>query len=346
MVEQVLAIFTQMAGGTAAVVGAEVGQAVSTIVRDRLGATDRGRTAIGTLDTSPADPVAVEELRNVIQSEVDADPDFAERLALALAGPPPAYVPRINTGISFDNSPVRGRPIISTAAVTISNTRNVRFSLLAGALVLVALVILGLYGGVQLLNQDDSPEQGRGGSGKSLMTIKDATRAKEILPGLDSLPTGWRVLADNPKASVCGEGAAKCGKGILVFANTSYAPTLDFDEATIELATYESVETAAAGYAALKQDNARLAPTPVAMPNVAGDESAAVSWRDNQSPGISRGSGAFAAVRVGTAVIRISIAKKGGGGTDLDVLQSFAATTSARAQQAQSGETPSAVMTY
>ncbi|MGY4974053.1 hypothetical protein ACWGCC_33385 [Streptomyces nigrescens] len=347
MVEQVLAIFTQMASGTAAAVGAEVGQAVSTIVRDRLGTTERGRTAISTVDTSPTDPAAVAELRNVIQAEVAADPHFAERIALALVGPPPASAPSINAGISFANSPVRGRPIISMAGVSISNTRNVRFSLLAAALVLVALVALGLYGGVRLFNGGGSPEQGGGGSGNSATAIKDATLAKKIFPGLDSLPTGWSVRAGNPKEVRCGTGRAMC-KDSLLDVQTSYTPSFDFDQAQIEVVTYGSVGAATAGYAEIKRQNADFGstPKPVAMSNVGGDESAAVEWANSPTPGITEATGAFAAVRVGTVVINVVMLDKGAGGTDLRILQSFAATTTARAKQAQNGEAPSAVMTH
>ncbi|MCX5610047.1 MULTISPECIES: hypothetical protein [unclassified Streptomyces] len=346
MVEQVLAIFTQMAGGTAAVVGAEVGHAVSAIVRDRLGTTEQGRAAISTVETSPTDPAAVEQLRDLVESEMAADPRFAERIALALAGPPPASAPRINTGISFDNSPVRGRPIISMAGVTVSNTRNVRFSLLAAALVLVALLALGLYGGTQLFNGDDSPAQGGAGSQNSATAIKDAALAKTIPPGMDSLPTGWSVGSGYPKEFRCGGMPAKC-RDALLDIQTSYTPGFYFDQAQIEVVTYPSVEAATVGYAEIKRENADFGstPTPVAMSNTGGDESAAVEWANSPTPGITEATGAFAVVRVGTVVINVVMMDEGAGGTDLGILQSFAATATARAQQAQNGQAPSAVMT-
>ncbi len=344
MVEQVLAIFAQVASGTAAAVGAEVGQTVTTIVRDRLVATDRGRTAISTIDASPTDPAAVAELRNVIQAEVDADPRFAERIALALAGPPPAAQPRINTGISFDNSPVRGRTIISTAGVTVTNTRNVRLSLLAAAVVLVALLALGLYGGKQLINADDSPAQGPG-SGSTVTVLKDPAVVKEISPGMNSLPTGWGVRDDYPREFDCRAGD-KCTDAVLN-VQTAYTPGFEFDQAQIEVLTYKSVKAATAGYTESKRQHANFGstPTPVALPNVGGDDSAAFDWANSPTSGITEATGAMAVVRVGTVVINIVMLDEGAGGTDLGILQSFAATTTARAQQALNGEAPSAVMT-
>ncbi|MFJ2110272.1 hypothetical protein ACIOHH_37645 [Streptomyces microflavus] len=346
MVEQALAIFTQVASGTAAAVGAEVGQTVSTLVRDRLVATDRGRTAISTVDASPTDPAAVAELRTIIQAEVDADPHFAERIALALAGPPPAAGPRVNTGISFDNSSVRGRTIISTAAVTVSNTRNVRLSLLATAVVLAALVALALYGGKQLINADDSPAQSGPGSGGTATALKDPAVVKAISPGMNSLPTGWSLEDDYPREVDCRAGN-KC-KSAILNVQTAYTPDFYFDQARIEVLTYKSVEAASTGYAESKRQHANFGSTPtsVALPDVGGDDSAASSWANSPTPGITEATGAMAVVRVGTVVINIVMLDEGAGGTDLDILQSFAATTTARAEQALNGEAPSAVMTH
>ncbi|MFG1804622.1 hypothetical protein ACGFI4_31210 [Micromonospora carbonacea] len=173
MVEAVLQLIMQMAGGTAVAAGTEVGQAVSTMVRDRLAVTDRGPAALRAVEARPDDPAAVGELRTLLQAEVDADPGFAERLAEALAAARPAHT---TTGsITFQGATVRGRNVISLGSVTIRNTRNVRLSLLAAALVFVALVALGTYGGAQLIIGDDPPVPG-----------PTATTRAQAGPGSDS----------------------------------------------------------------------------------------------------------------------------------------------------------------
>ncbi|MCL7493149.1 hypothetical protein M8I34_17285 [Streptomyces sp. MCA2] len=156
MVETVLQIIMQMASGAAATAGTEMGQNISTMVRDRLGGTDRGSTALRAVEDRPEDPAAVDELRALLQAEVDADPEFAESIAAALAAPAAAEPTRTTIGsITLQGTTVRGRNTFSLGSVTFNNTRNVRLSLLAAALVFLALVALGIYGGAQLIVGDD-----------------------------------------------------------------------------------------------------------------------------------------------------------------------------------------------
>ncbi|MFI6230147.1 hypothetical protein ACIBCR_22900 [Micromonospora echinospora] len=148
MVETVLQLIMQMAGGSAAAAGTEMGQTIFAMVRDRLARTDRGATALRAIEDRPDDPAAVDELRTLLRAEVDADPDFAKRITAALAAEPA----RTTTGsITIESSTVRGRNVFSLGPVTVSNTRNVRLSLLAVALVFVALVALAIYGGADLI---------------------------------------------------------------------------------------------------------------------------------------------------------------------------------------------------
>ncbi|MCX4470325.1 hypothetical protein OOK41_08410 [Micromonospora sp. NBC_01655] len=163
-----------MAGGTAAAAGTEMGQSIYTMVRDRLVGTDRGSTALRAVEDRPDDPAAIDELRTLLQAEVDADPGFAEGIAAALAATKPT---RTTTGsITFEGTTVRGRNIFSLGPVTVSNTRNVRLSLLAAALVFVALVALGIYGGAHLIAGDDP-----------VHSPTDTTRGQAD-PGSDSPP--------------------------------------------------------------------------------------------------------------------------------------------------------------
>ncbi|MFF9785159.1 hypothetical protein [Streptomyces nigrescens] len=156
MVETVLQIITQMASGTAAAAGTGMGEAISAMVRDRLAGTDRGSAALRAVEDQPGDRAAVDELRALLQAEVDADPGFAERIAATLAALETAEPSRTTTNsITFEGTTVRGRNTISLGPVTVSNTRNVRLTLLAAALVFIALVALGIYGGVRLIVGDD-----------------------------------------------------------------------------------------------------------------------------------------------------------------------------------------------
>lgn len=156
MVETVLQIIMQMASGAAATAGTEMGQTISTMVRDRLGGTDRGSTALRGVEERPEDPAAVDELRALLQAEVDADPRFAESIAAALAAPAAGEpTPTTIGSITLQGSTVRGRNTFSLGPVTVNNTRNVRLSLLAAALVFLALVALGIYGGAQIIVGDD-----------------------------------------------------------------------------------------------------------------------------------------------------------------------------------------------
>ncbi|MGX1955025.1 hypothetical protein ACWIGY_32570 [Streptomyces anulatus] len=230
--------------------------------------------------------------------------------------------------------------------MTVTNTRNVRLSLLATAIVLVALVALALYGGKQLINADDSPAQGGSRSGSTVTALNDPAVVKAISPGMNSLPTGWSVEDNYPKEVDCRAGN-KC-KDAILDVQTAYTPDFYFDQAIIEVLTYKSVEAATTGYTEIKRQHANFGSTPtsVALSDVGGDDSAAFSWANSPTPGITEATGAMAVVRVGTVVINIVMLDEGAGGTKLDILQSFAGTTTARAKQALNGEAPSAVMTH
>ncbi|WP_329169929.1 hypothetical protein OG754_00965 [Streptomyces decoyicus] len=153
MIESLLQIVQQVALGSASAAGAEVGQAIASAIRNRLGGTDRGREALDSLDQQPEDPATVAAVGDLLRAEVDADPAFAERLSALLAQQRPAGPARVTTGsITLDGTTVRGRNTISLGPVSISNTRNVRLSLMAAAVTFVGLVGLGVYGGVRLAN--------------------------------------------------------------------------------------------------------------------------------------------------------------------------------------------------
>ncbi|MFE3830845.1 hypothetical protein [Streptomyces sp. NPDC059092] len=159
MIESLLQIVQQVAVGSVSAAGTEVGQAIVSAIRDRLGGTDRGREALDSLDQQPEDPAAVAAVGDLLRTEVDADPAFAERLSALLAQQRTAVSARVTTGsITLDGTTIRGRNTISLGPVSISNTRNVRLSLIAAAVAFVGLVGLGVYGGARLANGPEAKD--------------------------------------------------------------------------------------------------------------------------------------------------------------------------------------------
>lgn len=74
--------------------GYMTGQAVSALVRERLGMSDRGRAALAGVDGSPYDVAAVYALRTALRDAIADDSVFARRLAEAVGtSPPPSYAP-------------------------------------------------------------------------------------------------------------------------------------------------------------------------------------------------------------------------------------------------------------
>ncbi|WP_328387188.1 hypothetical protein OHS81_26700 [Streptomyces sp. NBC_00400] len=327
MVETVVQILTQMTGGTAAAVGTGVGQAISDVVRGRLTRSDDGRSAMRAVDERPGDPVAVEELRALLRAEMDADPDFAGQIATVLAGAPPAESPRsVSGGITIDGSTLRGRNTISLGPVTFHNTRNARFSLLAAALVFVALVALGIYGGARLVT-------GGGGAQERSVTALSAGALRQVLPELSSLPPGW-TQPEGPKS---GKSHLRKGFGLTHLDSADYLMGDPDAKLHCSVAAFTSADKASALYRKNQVDERETGTTRVPLPQI-GDESYASSY----PPGNGNEGGIVLNMRVGSVLVIIS-----GGGSDgqpfetsrLEVLGKMLAE---RAQQAQNGQKPAA----
>lgn len=330
MIDRVLEIFTQMADGTAVAAGTGVGQAVSDVVRERLATTDRGRTAMRAVADGHRDPDTVSELRTLLQAAVDSDPDFARRLSEAMAGPRPVDVPRSTThSITFEGTTVRGRNTISLGPVTFNNTRNTRFSLLAAALALIALVAISIYGGARMIT-GDGPGQNQA------VTALNSDSLHQVLPTHGSLPAKWT----QPKPAETLTAAQ--GPGLIVAASADYLMGTPEAEVSFMAAACINAEKAHEFFNAVKKSHdgsgrAEADGLTVPMPKI-GDEQWAVTGPATQD----RPGGGFITLRVGTIVLSIQ-------GTDTD-RQSFATSRlevlakmmAERAQQAQNGQTPSA----
>ncbi|MEU9928556.1 hypothetical protein OH828_33170 [Streptomyces anulatus] len=329
MLETVVQIVTQVAGGTLTAVGTGVGQAVSDLVRERLGGSEAGRSAIQAIEARPTDQGAAAELRASLQAEMDADPEFTGRIAAVLAaGPPPAELPKVTSGsVTIDGSTVRGRNTISLGPVTINNTRNNRYSLLAAALVLVTLLALSLYGGVRLIAGDDA------GQGKSVTPLSDAD-ALHVLPDLASLPATWT----QPEAPDIG------GAQVPESAGLSYIASVDFlmgdpdADLLIRVAAFTSAQKAHAFHR--KTEEAEGEPGggfAGSLPRV-GDESFAGSF-----PGTNgEAAGSAMSFRVGTVLILVRGEDTDGRPFNGTWLKGLATMMAERAQQAQNGQEPSA----
>lgn len=330
MIDRVLEIFTQMADGTAVAAGTGVGQAVSDMVRERLTATDRGRTAIRAVVGGRRDPDALSELRTLLQAAVDSDPDFARRLSEAMAGPRPAEVPRSTThSITFEGTTVRGRNTITLGPVTFNNTRNTRVSLLAVALVLAALVGIGIYAGARVIT-------GSGPGPDPVVAALNSGSLHQVLPTQGSLPAKWT----QPKPTETLTSAQ--GPGLIVAASADYLMGAPEAKVSFMAAACINAERAHEFFNAVKKaddDSGRAEADglTVPMPKI-GDEQWAVTASGTQNgPG-----GGYIALRVGTVVLSIRGTDTDGQAFATSRLEVLARMMAERAQQAQNGQTPSA----
>ncbi|MFH9662624.1 hypothetical protein ACH4NF_31295 [Streptomyces sp. NPDC017248] len=327
MVETVVQIFAQMAGGTAAAVGTGVGQAVADIVRERLAHSEVGRSAMRAVEERPADPVAGSQLRALLQSELDADPDFARKISLALAGSPPAESPRSALGsITIDGSTLRGQNTISLGPVTLHNTRNVRFSLLAGALVFVALIAAGIYGGTQLVT-------GSGGQEARSVTALSAGATRRVLPELSALPAGWTQSA-GPKAEEANERSKEMG--LTHLESVVFLMRSPNAELQLSVAAFASADKAAAYYRGVKEQEVASREDAQVPVSQTGDESFASSI----PPGNGKEGRLDLIMRVGTVIVLIGGDSVEGQPFEASRLEVLAKMMAERAQQAQNGQEP------
>lgn len=376
-------VLTALATGA----GTEAGRAVGDVVRARLGASDEGRAALAGVSADPADPAAAEGLQEAIREAIAADPDFRSRVAAALAGPPPAAPPTPpahTISHSYEHSIVIGagskvrRSQISLGPLTINNTRSARVSLTAAAALLLALLALAGYGGVQVLADDDSPGESSGTSprgshtasaapsasssgvasgGASAPVVRDAAIAEQILPGPESLPDGWAYAEGSPQKDTCRGGRVSSEedgtihyicKDSLLDLTAWYTPGAGagFDKVHIEVVTYAGKDAAAQGYVG---ERAEMANHP---PGLVREEALAaycdqVAFFSVVVPGVDAiGSSDTAQTRAvaqcGSVMFDISVMNESGTGIDLDTLGNLTTLMSSRAKEALSGKTPTA----
>lgn len=323
--------------------GTAVGQAVGELVRSRLGGSAPGRTALNGLDQNPEDTAAADALRSTLQDELTADPDFTGQLRNAFVPPAPSHPPHYPSGsIVVGTSKLRGSQL-SLGPLTISNVRNSKGSWFTIAILMLLMLVLALYGGVQLFTGGDSRGSGHVPEAKRVV-LRDAAQVLPVLPALGSLPTGWSVKNGFPGTMKCPPKSPGCD-GSSVSAVSEYVPASKVDQARIELRSYPTVDAAVVGYKALakQQKDRGTGLDPLSLPDVGGDEAMAVSWAIHPNPNepdMTEATGATSVVRVGTVAVTIYLRDEGAGGTDLDVLQALTAAMAARVGEAISGQTP------
>ncbi|MEU2060916.1 hypothetical protein [Streptomyces sp. NPDC013455] len=152
--------------------------------------------------------------------ELRSDTEFADRLAVLLHAST-----RQNTGSVVITGSRLKHNQIALGPLTINNTPGVRVFLACAALLLLALVVLGVYGGVQVITAGNEPKaqpqatgsqgggqptprDGKGSGGTDRPRIMTAAEANEALPTLEAMPSGWTLfdydmLSEDDRTSDC-----------------------------------------------------------------------------------------------------------------------------------------------
>ncbi|MFD3416469.1 hypothetical protein [Streptomyces decoyicus] len=329
-------ILTGMATGAATSAGTGLGQAVGELVRSRLGGSEQGRVALAGVDADPADPGATQRLEAALREALLADPEFTTSLEAALAdGHPPAPPANITESIVIGNSRIRSSQI-SLGPLTISHTHTTRSSLVMMVVALVAVLALGLYGGVRLITGDapDRAEHARKGHPTSVPTSLDTeSLVAKILPDRGSLPPGWAVASgpsfeERMVCTFCKSDGEVHSFGVVGWELPGSR------EARFYVDAYSNPAAAAADYAS---HSSEFKVVPVgkssyfSRPYVANEDQKVLSLDEGGSPAVQ------AVIRMDRVVIRIRMSADWA--RQQGHLSAFAYMMSSRAEQALDGNT-------
>ncbi|MFI1015878.1 hypothetical protein [Streptomyces sp. NPDC020965] len=349
--------------GAGTEIGAGTVQAVSGLVRERLGRSEQGQAALTGLDESPEDSTAADRLQAALRDVLDTDREFGQRLTTLLQPPPPPPEPPAPPGsvIVGDGNRLRGSNI-SLGPLTISTTRGGPGALLALVVLVLGIVVLAVYGGVRVLDADDSPGRYNGGSrgdttgrqdvgtgdgtvarpdgagnpgadGVTRTVLKDRAVAASVLPGLDAVPSGW---ARESAAEIHGESECPdIPADLLLCGTVAYQAPDTNNIAHLQLFAFPDVADAQSLYRQLKERN----PASVALPAL-GDESHAYSKSQERSANEVR-----SLVRSGTVVVGVIYEIDAVDWTEVygaDHLEILTRMLTERLRQAMAGETPTA----
>ncbi|MEU4795365.1 hypothetical protein [Streptomyces sp. NPDC023327] len=336
VVAEAVRVMAGFAGGAAGAVGAEVGQTVSDLVRQRVGGSPSGQAALDVVEERPQDPQALAALREAVRERVVADPEFAARLAEALAGPPPAgpptagpppaEPPREYTGsIVIDGGArVRGSTL-SLGPVTFNNTPAGRTALAASLAVLLVLVVFAVYGGTQLFSGGDSPGSDRasvpggrsqpggsatgGGSDAAPGAgtgVDGAGGSQKLVPLADAdavlsvLPDTTSLSSGWTQSSPPTADVASQGDGSTFEGSAVYYPSYGMDTQFLVYA-YPSEKKAVAAFKEKSREAAEEGAQRMTMPAI-GDELVAFSVTEGGGGGYVSKTTNYTLVRTGTVL--------------------------------------------
>ncbi|MFI8093816.1 hypothetical protein ACIF9R_36865 [Streptomyces sp. NPDC086080] len=134
------------------VLGGAASTATSQLIQDRLSHSARGRTALDSLSASPSDPTAQQDVQAALTDEISGDAEFADRLALLLH----TSTQQTTGSVVITGSRLKHNQI-ALGPLTINNTPAGRMLLAAAIALVLILLALAAYGGVRLINTDDTP---------------------------------------------------------------------------------------------------------------------------------------------------------------------------------------------
>ncbi|MFJ5774646.1 hypothetical protein [Streptomyces sp. NPDC093094] len=285
--------------GTATHFGQESAAAVVHVVRERLGSTRRGQTALAELEAAPGDPRARDEAVTALRGEVREDPDLQRTLAMHLD----TSTAQTSGSVTFHGSKVRGSQIaLGSITVNKPGSTGATVGLVVVVLALVALIV---YGGVSLFS-DASADNGEEEQGKPGTAVRalSAAETERMLPGLSDLPGKWTM--DRPPFV---EDGSKCHAGRADYRGADGNGRSDV-KLRFEVYACPNAQTAARGYTDIvkaRQNPAGYRESPYPAKKW-GDEStmASYTYEDSELADPSQvGQHLMARARVGTVVLQM-----------------------------------------
>lgn len=182
------ALAARIVAGMATGVGQAVTEAVSALVRARLGGSEHGARALADND--------VAALSSAIETELAADPAFEGRLNTALT-----VTHTQNTGgVNVTGSTLK-RSQIALGPLSITTNNNNRTSLAGLAVVLLALIAFAVFGAVHLFAGDDPPADAPGPGGVAGARPGAGAAARAPTRGRRRPGTGRRPWRSFPRRS-------------------------------------------------------------------------------------------------------------------------------------------------
>ncbi|MFC9344055.1 hypothetical protein ACFTY9_38820 [Streptomyces sp. NPDC057021] len=322
-----------MITGTGTALGEQAAVAVAQVVRDRLGASDRGQAALADLEESGASSEAQAEASAVLAEEIETDPRLQHALTVHLNAPRAG-------GVVIHRSRMRGDNPILVGSGTINFRKPTSaagmVALVLAVLVVLAVIVLAVYGGGRILGSDDSPGSGHGsasatagkneasassnGSDERTITPRALAVAetKDVVPGLEDMPSGWAV--SSARNGFPTEGGTGCNAGTANYKN----PEKNSGNLTVtyRVTACRDVRTVIGGYAEALKGVATSDPeeTRIAMPKC-GDESFATSYTVTDSQNDWNGNHVKVRARVGAVYVAMNYGPIGDGPDRLDFLQ-------------------------